>query len=498
MKKAEITAFLSLVFILMVSFVLGILEVSVIHTTKNLNRLAADRAVFSVFGEYHRQLLEDYHVFAIEGSYGTGEYSEESLIGRMQYYGTAGMEQEITGIQYLTDLNGQAFREQVLQFMEEKYGLSLIRDFTGLTSRWEEQAIQGEEMEETEGNILDQVNGLMESAQLPGEESGADPEDNTGTDSADPGTDVILPDSAEMEDMTEGGPFTCIEQIEKSGILSVVMPKDMELSGLAVELDAQPSGRSLNAGRGTFPVRQGTNGLEERLMFNEYVLKNFSSAVPDEGNSGSTEESGKTGRRSLAYEAEYILEGKSSDKENLESFLMKLFLVRMALNYVYLMGDSAKQAEVTTLAVAVTTVLLIPEAAEVLKQLILLAWAAGESVVDIRALLSGNRTALTKSSDTWQLPLSSLLTLGSGTEQTDGSDVPGGITYKDYLRMFLFLKDPDDVNMRVLDRIEGNIRSEYGMDWFRADQCITKMETKNTSEILGGITYTFPVYFGYE
>lgn len=64
--------------------------------------------------------------------------------------------------------------------------------------------------------------------------------------------------------------------------------------------------------------------------------------------------------------------------------------------------------------------------------------------------------------------------------------------------MFLFLKDPDDINMRVLDRIEENIKMEYGMDWFRTDQCITKIEVKNTSEILGGITYTFPVYFGYE
>ena len=498
MKKAEITAFLSLVFILTVSFVLGILEVSVIHTTKNLNRLAADRAVFSVFGEYHGKLLEDYHVFAIEGSYGTGEYSDERLIGRMHYYGTVGMEQEITGIQYLTDLNGQAFREQVLQYMEEKYGLSLIRDFTGLTSQWEEQEIQGEEMEDTEGNILDQVNDLLENAQFPGEDGGTDTEEVPDTDFADPGTDVIPPDSAGMENLTEGGPFTCIDQIEKSGILSVVMPKDMELSGLAIELDTQPSVRSLDTGRGTFPVRQGTNGLEEKLLFNEYVLKNFSSAVPDDDQSVSTGGNEETGNRSLAYEAEYILEGKASDKENLESFLMKLFLVRMALNYVYLMGDSAKQSEVTALAVAVTTALLIPEAAEVLKQLILLAWAAGESVVDIRTLLSGNRTALIKSSDTWQLPLSSLLTLGSGTEQIDGSDVPGGITYKDYLRMFLFLKDPDDINMRVLDRIEENIKMEYGMDWFRTDQCITKIEVKNTSEILGGITYTFPVYFGYE
>ena len=496
MKKAEITAFLSIVFILMVSFVLGILEVSVIHTTKNLNRLAADRAAFSVFGEYHRKLLEDYHVFAIEGSYGTGEYSDERLTGRMHYYGTAGMEQEITGIQYLTDLNGQAFREQVLQYMEERYGLSLIRDFTGLTSRWEEQAIQGEEMEETEGNILDEVNDLMESAQFPGEDGAADTQGNQDTDFADPGTDVVSPDSEGVGDLTEGGPFTCIEEIEKSGILSVVMPKDMELSGLAIEIDTQPSVRNLN--RGTFPVRQGTNGPEEKLLFNEYVLKNFSSAVPDDDQSVSTGENEGTERRSLAYEAEYILEGKSSDKENLESFLMKLFLVRMALNYVYLMGDSAKQAEVTALALAVTTALLIPEGAEVLKQLILLAWAAGESVVDIRTLLSGNRTALIKSSDTWQLPLSSLLMLGSGTEQIDGSDIPGGITYKDYLRMFLFLKDPDDINMRVLDRIEENIKMEYGMDWFRTDQCITKIEVKNTSEILGGITYTFPVYFGYE
>ena len=172
--------------------------------------------------------------------------------------------------------------------------------------------------------------------------------------------------------------------------------------------------------------------------------------------------------------------------------------MRMALNYIYLMGDQAKQAEATALAIAVTTVLLIPEAAEMLKQLVLLAWAAGESVVDIRALLSGKKAALVKSSDTWQVSLSSLLTLGSGTEQIEGDDVTGGIGYKDYLRIFLFLEDPEVLNMRSLDRIEENITTEYRMEFFRADQCITKMETENTAEILGGITYTFPAYFGYE
>lgn len=70
MKKAEITAFLSLVFVLLVSFVLGMLEITVIHTAGNLSRLAVDRAVFSVFGEYQRNLLEDYHIFSIEGVMG--------------------------------------------------------------------------------------------------------------------------------------------------------------------------------------------------------------------------------------------------------------------------------------------------------------------------------------------------------------------------------------------------------------------------------------------
>ena len=72
MKKGELTAFLSLTFVLVFSFILGILEITVVHHSKNLSRLEADRAVFSLFGEYHKKLLEDYHVFAVEGSWGDG------------------------------------------------------------------------------------------------------------------------------------------------------------------------------------------------------------------------------------------------------------------------------------------------------------------------------------------------------------------------------------------------------------------------------------------
>lgn len=470
MKKAEITAFLSLVFVLLVSFVLGMLEITVIHTAGNLSRLAVDRAIFSVFGEYQRNLLEDYHIFSIEGSYGTGDFSEERLTSRMHYYGSSGIRHEITGIQYLTDNQGQAFREQVLEYMEDQYGIGLIRDFTGLTGKWEEQSIQGQKMAGTEQDIFNGYEEIKAASEGKAAEGSAVPEDGGW----------------------EGNPFGFAEQMQKSGLLSLVMPKDMELSGLKIRPQEQASHRQLRTGRGSFPMRQ-TAGVEERLLYDEYVLRQFSSAAGLPEESPSEDAAG----RSLAYEVEYIIEGKSSDKENLESVLGKIFLIRMALNYGYLLGDSGKKAEASALALTITALLLIPEMWEAAEQLILLAWAAGESIVDIRTLLSGKKAPLVKNTQTWQLPLSSLLILGSGSEEFIGTDTEEGISYQDYLRAFLFLEELDKVTMRTLDRIEENLASEHGLKYFKADQCIVRTEIQNTAEILGDITYTFPVWFGY-
>ena len=118
MRKGEITAFLSMVFVLLVSFVLGILEISLIRTSAGMSRVTADRAVFSLFGGYQKALFEDYHVFAFDGSFGSGPFSEEQITGRLHYYGSPEISHEITGVQFLTDGSGQAFREQVLEYME--------------------------------------------------------------------------------------------------------------------------------------------------------------------------------------------------------------------------------------------------------------------------------------------------------------------------------------------------------------------------------------------
>lgn len=483
MKRAEITVFLSMVLILIVSFILGIIQITVIHTSKNMSRLETDRAVFSLFGEYHRTLFEDYHVFSIEGTYETGNFSEDRLIGRMHYYGTGNTDHEVTGIQFLTDNRGQAFREQVIAYMEECYGIGLIREFTGSTEEWEEQCIEGKKIQEEEAKITDQFEELRKAAEEAGSEL---PEEES-------------PDAGDEE---TGNPFYCLEQIEKSGLLSVVMPPDMELSGKSIRLEDQVSVRNLNTGYGSFPARAGTDGISERLLFNEYILQNFSNASSDEDayedEHRNVKDTAEDQPKSLEYEVEYILSGKASDKENLESVLTKIFLIRLALNYVYLLGDSGKQAEAEALAAAIALLLLMPEGTEVIKQLILFAWAAGESTVDIRTLLSGKKAALIKTKENWQVSLSELLTLGSFSEKSGEEEISGGISYEDYLRIFLFMENMDNTTMRALDRIEENLADGKETDYFRADYCVTKLELKNTGVIFGNLTYTYPVYFGYE
>ena len=141
--SGEITAFLSLIFVLLISFIFALLESATIQTTKNQKRLDVDRAIFSIFGEYQKELWKEYEVFALDASYQSGQYDENRILDRLAYYGSAGIEQEISEIQMLTDNQGQAFREQVLAFMEQQTGIQSIQNMIGLSAQWEEREIEG-------------------------------------------------------------------------------------------------------------------------------------------------------------------------------------------------------------------------------------------------------------------------------------------------------------------------------------------------------------------
>ena len=73
--RGEVTAYLSLVFILFITLVGGLMESASIQMAKNYRRADMNRAVECMFAEYQKELLDEYHIFALDGSYETGQYA---------------------------------------------------------------------------------------------------------------------------------------------------------------------------------------------------------------------------------------------------------------------------------------------------------------------------------------------------------------------------------------------------------------------------------------
>lgn len=452
--RGEITAYLSLIFILLVTFMGAMLESASIQTAKNYYRADMERAVECIFAEYQKELLEKYDIFALEGSYETGSYSEDGLFRRLAYYGADSMEQNIKRIRFLTDNGCEAFCEQVAFYMKHKYGLSKAEGLLGKADLWRRQEEEAGKYGQLEAEKQEELSRLLE--------------ENEGE----------LPD--------QDNPVAHFDQLKTAPLLTLVAPGDMQVSEKSVLLSELASHRSLNKGYGDFTdVSEPSRALSD-ILLGEYVLEHFSAA--------------SSGKRTgaLDYEIEYILEGRASDRENLEKVSEKLLLLRFVPNYAYIQTDSEMRAEASGLALTLCSLLAVPAITEAVAQVILLAWAYGESILDIRTLLSGNRVPLAKTKESWQLGLSSLLTLGTAEDRSDGADTESGLKYEEYLRILLFLEKKENVAVRSLDMIEQNLRTREGKSWFFVDYCVSKAEFLSTCTFRRGITYCFPTYFGYR
>lgn len=453
-QRAEVTAYLSLVFILLMAFTGSMIESASIQNAKNYGRADMNRAIESVFAEYQKELLEDYDIFALEGTYETGNYSEEQVLDRLAYYGAGSMEHQVERIQLLTDQGAWAFYQQAAAYIEHKYGLTVFGELEGDITIWRQQEQEAQKYQAREKEQHQELEDLLQ------EEEAALPE--------------------------KDNPISHVDKLKESPLLELVLPKDMQVSDKAIDLENTASHRNLQTGYGDFSDVAEEGGVLSDLLFGEYLMDHFSMAVG--GN--------KTG--ALDYELEYILGGKDSDRANLGAVADKLLILRFVPNYAHLQSSVQKKGEARALAGTLCTLLAVPAITEAAAQAILLAWAFGESAVDIRSLLKGNKVPLIKSEESWQLSLSGLMKLGSGEDTGDGMDTEGGLDYQDYLRMLLFLEPKERTGMRALDLIEQNLRTEHGLGFFQVDQCVSRIEVESTCLLRRGVTYRFSTYFGYR
>ena len=104
----------------------------------------------------------------------------------------------------------------------------------------------------------------------------------------------------------------------------------------------------------------------------------------------------------LAYQQEYLLEGRDSDRENLKHIINKLMLIRQAVNILCLYTDYVKVGELSSLSGIISCLLFVPWLQPAIQGTLSFLWAYAESIVDVRALFQGKKVALVKTHLTWQ------------------------------------------------------------------------------------------------
>lgn len=247
------------------------------------------------------------------------------------------------------------------------------------------------------------------------------------------------------------------------------------------------------------------NHLAERFLFQEYLLRYMGYFEKECGeNMGQEGSENRTGRgaiqeigadrkagtvqeiqagqgvkerpgtqteHALQYQIEYLIAGRENDTDNLRSVVNRLCALREAANLMYLYSDLEKKAEVQALSVATCALLLVPELAPTLELAIMMGWAYAESIYDVKSLLAGGRIPLMKDRNSWHYSLESALSGQLGDAEKEGR----GLSYQDYLRVFMTLTGIDTLTGRAMNMVEADIRMTEGNRSFRLDGCYSRV-----------------------
>ena len=223
-----------------------------------------------------------------------------------------------------------------------------------------------------------------------------------------------------------------------------LMTEGKELSKREFRAEEYLSARSYLEQDGFLSEERTALPFEENL-FRQYLMEKCGNYVHPKDSSY------------LTYQMEYLLAGKDCDVENLQTVMERILALREASNFIYLLSDSEKQAEAEAMAMTLAAVILFPELAELIKFSILIAWAYAESVNDVKTLLGGGKVPLYKSRSDWRLGLESALSLN--LPQTEKSQ--SGLSYEEYLYIFLLAVKKEDRNKRFMDLVEMDVRQTY-------------------------------------
>lgn len=447
-NKGQTTIFFTMIICVIILFTLTAIEVGRIHMGKTKIRSVVHSTTSAIMADYNRELFETYQLLFIDPTYGTGsdavaeekvkDYLEESLNQGKSIY-----EFEVEEI-YLAHQKGilsddmKQVKEQIMDYQKTA---GVISGAKQLAAKLTENATDVESAaEETDTN----------------------------------GVALNIPSKEEEEQEKEvEDPREPLQSALQFGILDVVYPGN-SYSKETIEIEEAPSasyqqmkGQEKDCSFESIDFlkrllfQSATEEEEMNLIknaaFADYVCTHFSNAVDRKENG-------------ITCEIEYILEGEQSDYSNVSAVVNNMIWMRMPINYAYLLTDTEKRSEALTLATGICVATHTEALIEIVKYLLLGCWAYGESICEMKTLLTGGEIEYIKTGQSWITDLEAPVT------GTLSKKIENGLSYSDYLMILLASKTGRQENIcyaRMLDVIQVNISQQY--EHFLIRNCVGGM-----------------------
>lgn len=485
--KGYMTVYLSLTLIVLLSLCLTMIEGVRSNAIILESEIACDVAMNSILAEYNRELMKQYNIFSIEDSYGgnnasldnteahlmdylNNNFSANHFLGAfLNYRDYLGIEVDgvrTDGVLYLTDDNGSVFMRRAYEAIKDDVGMTLLSEIQEIATSIEESGLETMNLQ-----------GRMESLETQVEEAQKDAAEEHSSDDSDEIVEV------ETNPVETGPAHTLVSQLSY-GVSNMFIDDIRTLSTKSIDRSKLISSRmrsnDINSGNLALEELNSVENFVERMVFQEYLLR-YMGQYKEECSDDA-----------LAYQIEYIIGGASSDKENLDIVLSRIFLIRFALAYICIQNDEEKKELADLLAYAIAIFTYTEELQEEYRELYLFAWAGTEAIYDMKSLLAGNRIEFIKSTDNWHTSV--LLT-------PDDREYPGddeGLSYTDYLRVFMTLMPQNQLVARAMDMVEADIRLTPGNSNFRMDACIDTILVSIDVQSTWGYNYNFKLKKKYK
>lgn len=465
--EGSITVFLTILFLLFFSLVGSAFEHVRVLSCEGYLRVAAHSAAMTVFGDYNRELYEDYGLFAYGGCDGKtaddlADDFFDIFLKNIQYapngdgklYGNIYRVQDISALslsaQVLTEK--EIFLKQIASYLKS----NVIEDITDSL------------LEKTDTSI--EMDGMKDKLSMSKEyEEGRFDSDEDKKEGATPKTSE--------EDTAGGNPLEVFKDLIRDGILNllcnvstlsdgsiIAREEDLERDEKGVHTEKKNSaaeyfynliGDSQDDMTETWDSQKKTSEGLNKIKYISYGKEQFSCYTEDK-------------ERTTKYGMEYLLAGKREEKDNLSYVVNKLIRIRLLLNFAIIVTDSALQQKSMVTATTLAGFTGMPPVIYAVQYLILLILAFEEACVDVTALLEGRAVPLVKNVADLKVRyeeiclVSKSLFRKKAAQYSEAENMLGrNVTYKQYLWMFLLGESLDDLHERSLDLIQYDLREKY-------------------------------------